>query len=124
MIGALNAIQILVLSILFRLEIPQNMHDIMGPILKLSNFDVFQTDYLYLVIFGFGETPYFDQVFSDSGFEGSNFVVGIGPIFIMVVFFLSWVPMQMLMKYIVEKYKIKWRCIKFMNLLEHGDRRF
>ena len=93
------------------------MHDIMGPVLKLSNFDVFQTDYLYAVISGFGETPYFDQVFNDSGFEGSNFIVGIGPLFIMFITFIVWVPMQMLLKIIVKKFNIKWRCISFLNLL-------
>ena len=68
MIGALNAIQILVLTILFRLDIPVNMQDILGPVLLLSNFDVFQTDLLFAVLFGFGESESYDQIFDDSGF--------------------------------------------------------
>ena len=60
LIGAFNAMQILVLQILFRLAIPLNVHYILGPILKLSNFDVFQTDFIYEKVFGFEETESFD----------------------------------------------------------------
>ena len=123
MIGALNAMQILVLTILFRLDIPVNMHDILGPVLKLSNFDVFQTDWLFEKMFGFGESENFDQIFHDSGFEGSNFIVGIGPIFVIVVLFLAWLPLQMVMKCMIKKCKVKPRC-GMSYLVKHGDRRF
>ena len=59
MIGALNAIQILVLTILFRMSIPRNVMNIEAPILKLTNFDIFHADFLFELLFGFGETePY------------------------------------------------------------------
>ena len=123
MIGALNAIQILVLTILFRLDIPVNLHDILGPILKLSNFDVFQTDLMFAFLFGFQDSESFDGVFDDSGFEGSNFIVGIGPLFVMVVVFVVWVPLQLLLKWFVVFKKIKTSKIG-KYLLTNGSRRF
>ena len=66
--SSLEAVQILVLQILFRLDIPANMYKILGPILMLSNFDVYPTDFLYAFLFGFTETESFDQIFEEAGF--------------------------------------------------------
>lgn len=123
MIGALNAIQIIMLTILFRLSIPVNMFDIFGPLLQLSNFDVFKTDIIYEIIFGFGETEPFDQIFEEAGFEGSNFIVGIGPLFIIVVLSLVWIIIQKCMKHIIKRAKIKvGKTGKYLQ--SHGDREF
>ena len=65
---------------------------------------------MYAFVFGFGETESFDQIFHDSGFEGSNFIVGIGPLFIVVVLFLLWMPLHVLLRHLVAKYGIKLCC--------------
>jgi len=83
------------------------MQDILVPILRLSNFDVFKTDYLYFLLFGFGHTESFDQVFEEAGYEGSNFIVGIGPIFIGLVLYIFWIPLQLLLKMIIVKSRVK-----------------
>ena len=83
------------------------MKDVLGPILELTNFDIFQTDWLFLQIFGFGDTESFDSVFEDNKFEGSNFIMGIGPLFIILVFYFFWIPAQYLLIYIVEQRRIK-----------------
>ena len=62
-------------------------------VMLLINGDLFGTDALYEWLFGFGESEHFDNLFLDAGFEGSNFIVGIGPIFLMVVIFVVWVPL-------------------------------
>ena len=83
------------------------MQDILVPILRLSNFDVFKTDYLYFLLFGFGHTESFDQIFEDAGFEGFNFIVGIGPIFIGLVLYFTWILLQSLIRAIIVKANIK-----------------
>ena len=59
-LGAMNTLQINVLQILFRLDIPINLQKVLGPILRLSNFDLYKTDDLYELIFEYEETPSFD----------------------------------------------------------------
>ena len=49
--------------------------------------------------------------------------MGIGPLFITIVLFVIWVPLQMLMKWFVALKKLKTnKC--FTYLLKHGNRRF
>ena len=71
---------------------PANAFSIMTMILNLAAFDFFQTDKILNGIFYFKETPSFSQIFDDAGFNGSNFIIGIGPMFLMMVsyaFFLA-----------------------------------
>lgn len=111
------------MQILFRLQIPINMKDVLGPILELTNFDIFHTDDLFLLIFGFGETESFDSVFEDNKFEGSNFIVGIGPLFIIIVFYAVWIPVQVLLKWIIRKRNIKkGKALEWAT--KHSDRRW
>ena len=61
--GALEAVQVLVLQILFRLNIPANMYQILGPILRLVNFEVYPTEFIYKLLFNFRATESFDEIF-------------------------------------------------------------
>ena len=109
MLGTFNALQIITLQILLRIEIPINVSEVLLPIQQLANFDVYQTDTAYEEIFGFGETEPFDQVFEEAEFEGSNFIVGIGPLFIVVVInLLILIPGYYLFRYIRGKNNIRF----------------
>ena len=66
---------------------PANALSIMTMILNLAAFDFFQTDKILNGIFYFKETPSFSQIFDDAGYSGSNFIIGIGLMFIMIVFY-------------------------------------
>ena len=48
----------------------------------MANFDVFQADTIFFELFGYGETESFDQIFEDSGYEGCNFVLLTGDLWI------------------------------------------
>ena len=80
------------------------MYMILGPILKLANFEVYPTDSLYNFLFGFTETESFDQIFAEAGIRGSNFIEGTGTLFISVVVFLIWLPVQQIISNVSSKY--------------------
>ena len=64
---------------------PSNAMDFMTMILNLAAFDFFQTDKILNGIFHFKETESLSQIFEDAGFMGKNFILGTGPIFLMIV---------------------------------------
>ena len=57
----------------------------MTMILNLAAFDFFQTEKILNGIFRFKKTESLSQIFQDAGFVGTNFILGIGPIFLMLV---------------------------------------
>ena len=89
--GMVNALQIIVLSSLFSILTPTNSGVIQTEILKATAFDFYHTENLYVKIFGFKETESFSDAFEDAGLSGSNFMIGIGPLFIFCVLFPAYV---------------------------------
>ena len=86
------------------MAIPRNVMNIEAPILKLTNFDVFHADMLFEILFGYGETESFNQIFEEVGFEGHNFVLLIGDIFIMLgVIVFMYLPLHFLFRYAARK---------------------
>lgn len=95
-----------------RLEIPPNVIKIQGPILKLANFDVFQADTIFFELFGYGETESFDQIFEDSGYEGCNFILLTGDLWIISACTLGlFLPLHLVARFLRNKFNLK--CGKF-----------
>ena len=88
----LETSQILTLTVLFNTKTPANSKPVFIKVLKLANFDLFRTENLYEDIFE--EVEPLNQDFEDAGFSDSNFIVGLGPVFFFIVFF---VPFRLLM---------------------------
>ena len=55
-------------------------------LLKFVQFDMLYTEDFYAATVGFEESEDFNDVFSISGFEGSNFIEGTSSVFVYVVF--------------------------------------
>ena len=55
--------------------------------MKLCAFDLFRTEEVYTKIFNFKETDSYSDSFDAASFSGSNFIIGIGTLFIFVVLF-------------------------------------
>ena len=87
-----------------------NADDIMKTILKLCALDFMQTDKIYAFLFDFRETDAFDLIpdedgeknskWKQTGFESSNFILLLGPVYIIVhvylIFvFLKWIAKKM-----------------------------
>ena len=89
----LETSQILVLTVLFNTKTPANSKPVFVFVLRLVNFDLFRTENLYVDIFE--EAEPLNQTFEDCGFDTSNFIVGLGPLFFVIVFF---VPFRLLLR--------------------------
>ena len=106
-----NSLQIIVLGVFFALMQPPNTRVIQIELLKSCSFDLFQTEVWYSEIFSFGDTESFSELFEESGIEGSNFIISIGPVFIFVVLFPLYMLIHSCMKWLFkDEQKIK--CIK------------
>ena len=68
-LALINGLQIIVMTALFNLKIPDNMRTIFVKALAMANFDLFQTEKLYQETFGFEEeSDSFNGIFDASGF--------------------------------------------------------
>ena len=85
--GMINGMQVISLTSLFRVRLPPNVYTVMIQILKLSAFDLFQTEIWYKAIFKFSENQAFSPIFEEAELEGSNFIMGIGPMFMFMFFY-------------------------------------
>jgi len=83
--GIVNGLQIIAMTCLFRIRLPANVQIVFVEILKLAAFDMFKTEALYMKIFNFSKTDSFNTAFDDAAFVGSNFILGIGPMFMAMV---------------------------------------
>lgn len=107
--GLINSLQIIVLSVLFNIDIAPNADMIMVAILQTVSLEFISTeDFIDEMFGGFRETkPFMIRVdengyehskFVDAGYDTSNFVMLLGPIFIIVVAYLSWITIRLLLR--------------------------
>ena len=75
------------MTCLFRIRLPSNLQVVFVEILKLAAFDLLQTETIYMKIFRFSKTQYFNNSFDEAAFSGSNFTIGIGSMFLVMVFY-------------------------------------
>ena len=110
--GMINALQIVTLTTLFNLDIPDNANIIMEAILALMSLEVVDTDSLFVSWFGFRETQLFAlrtlengeelSKFEDAGYDSSNFIQLLGPIFLLMVVAVVIAPVKALLKCITK----------------------
>ena len=93
------------------MEHPPNSRPIFVKVLEFVNFDLFQTEWLYTMIFRFEESSAFSQVFEDAGLDTSNYVIGIGPLFLVILIFPLWRLMKKRMHKRVTEGRCKCRCV-------------
>ena len=79
--------QIIVLTVLFNLKTPANSKHVFIKVLRVVNFDLFQTENLYVDVFE--ETEPLNQIFDDCGFDTSNYIIAIGPLFFVIIFSMA-----------------------------------
>ena len=102
MLALVVVLQLCTLTVLFNLKTPSNVKSILVKMLKLSNFDLYKTETIYTQVFGFLNTEAFNQLFESAGFDTTNFIIGIGPIFISVIVFPVWRMVQLIMRWILH----------------------
>ena len=83
--GIVNGLQLIAMTCLFRIRLPTNVQVVFVEILQLAAFDLFKTETIYMKIFNFSETKSFSSSFDGAAFSGSNFIIGIGPMFLVMI---------------------------------------
>jgi hypothetical protein len=56
-------------------------------VIKIGSFDIFYAEPLLKKIFNFEDTPSFSDIFEQGGYEGSTFLLGVAPLFVIACFF-------------------------------------
>ena len=92
----------IVLNVFTNCIIPQNAKIIQIELLKTVSFDIFKTENLYNEWFGFKDSPTFSDAFDEADIQGSNFVIGIGPIFLTVVIFPFYIMIHACARYLFK----------------------
>lgn len=105
LMGMVNGMQIQALTCLFRIRLPTNAMSIMIMILNLAAFDMFNTEIIYNKIFNFQETESYTPIFEQASFTGSNFIIGIGPMFGTMIIYALFLIVR----------KLVVRCLKGRN---------
>ena len=75
------------MAVLLDIMLPENLQATLIQVQSACNFDFYDTETLYTDFFKFGETESFSEEFEAAGLDGSNFVIGMGTMFMFVVTF-------------------------------------
>ena len=78
------------------MRLPTNVYTMNVEIMKIASFDIIRTDKINNFLFTFTETPSFSEVFEDSSFEGSNFIIGAGPLFLTICVYVIYLINRLL----------------------------
>jgi hypothetical protein len=108
--GMINSMQVIVLTVLFNLKTPVNAQNIEVMILQMVSFDVIRTSALLTKVFKFEneKTPPLNFIFEQAGYDTSNFILGMGPLFIAEVGYVLVFICLPIMNYICSKEKNKF----------------
>ena len=91
--GLINALQLIVLTVLFNTKVPVNAKEVLVVILTIANFELVDTEEIYPTIFKFTETESFNQIYDACEMETSNFIMLIGILLVpMSLYFIGAVP--------------------------------
>ena len=100
--GMVNSLQLIVMGVLFDILQPENAKVIQLQILKACSFDFFYTEDLYKSMFGFKDSESFNDNFEEAGIEGSNFIIGVGPVFFFIVIFPIYMCVHKSCRYVFQ----------------------
>lgn len=71
--------------------------------MKLTNLDIIRTENLLNSIFDFeNETPPYNKAFEEAGYESTNFIIELGPIFIIVCASLLFYLIRMILLRVIN----------------------
>lgn len=85
----INGMQIISLTCLFYIRLPVNVYALNMQLLNIASFDVYQTD-KFIDQFHFTETEAFSPIFEEASMDGSNFIEGIGPMFLFMIIYIAY----------------------------------
>ena len=108
-----NTLQMIVITVFFKLEHPFNADMVMIMILKLCSLDFIKAESLLKTLFDFRETVAFDEEitetgevkskFLDAGYESVIYIALLGPFFFFLIATLLFIFFKLLLKKIFKR---------------------
>lgn len=77
--------------------------DVLIRIMKLTNLDLINVDFIFEAMFAFRETGPYNETFELAGYDTIIFFVEMGPLFFLVLIYLVWMPIRRLIRWCGEK---------------------
>ena len=118
--GLINSLQMIVLTALFAIKVPFNAEMIMIAILKMVQLDFIPVESYLTTIFNFRDTkPFFLEEtldgesyskFEEVGYDSSNFIMLIGPIFFFLLAYLAFQIVRCPISFCIKKCKCRDNC--------------
>ena len=103
--GIINSLQLIVLTVLFSVKMPETCYETLKYIMQMTNLDTIDTTYAFNAMFNFRETAPFNEAFGTAGYDSTNFFIESGALFFIVCAFILWVPIRKLLQCIGNKTK-------------------
>lgn len=106
--GLINTLQIVVLTVLFNLDIPENADNFMLMLLSLCSLEFIDTSEYLQMMFTFRETEAFgtktfsdgtkEAKYADAGYESTIFLELLGPLFFMIIAMVAFMIVRKLLQ--------------------------
>ena len=111
--GLINTLQMIVMTSLFSLRMPLNADMVMLMILKMCSLEFINTGWALEKMFSFRETVSINtevdsngedvSKFADAGYDSSNFVELLGPVFFVMLFYAAIVLFRLFARKVTKK---------------------
>lgn len=113
--GAINTLQMIVLTVLFNVSMPVNAYAILIEIMKITNLDVIDTSWLLDKLIELTETPSFNYKFLDAGYEMTTFFIELGPLLFLVLASAAYFAIRAPLSRLYRKSQSKNCCVQRMQ---------
>ena len=93
----------IVLMVLFNVAMPVNVYSILIEIMKLTNLDVIDTNWLLDKLINLTYLPTFSFRFEEAGYDTTNFLIELGPLLFLILASLIGVLIKLALKWCIER---------------------
>lgn len=96
------------LTVLFSVTLPANTQIFMFSMMRLSNFDVYNTEDALHSIFHLSETKPFNAIFDQAGYQTSNFIIESGTLLFLIAGIFALLVLRLLIILALHKMRGNW----------------
>ena len=96
-----NALQIIVLTVLFSVMRPMNAEVVLTTIMGYVNLDIFDTETYINFVFDFPESAPFSIIFEKAGYQSTTYIIELGVVLFVIVGFALFVPGREIFNHVI-----------------------
>ena len=93
----------IVLMVLFNVSMPVNAYSILIEIMKITNLDVIDTNWLLDKLINLTYMPTFSLKFEEAGYDTTNFLIELGPLLFFILASLLAVSLKFALRWCIMK---------------------